>query len=163
MILYACRTSTPDAYVIAKFDEDFNVAATYNLTALTKVTDWSCDCPAGPRPSCRHRKMLQAFLAANAVDTDRFYCYETQSWHQPLATLGEGEPQAAKAADAAEAFHEPLTLDPEVTATEVEQRQRDWRPEPSPEFVKAQEEVFAPILNKMLEIADAAKPKVRRI
>ena len=37
-------------------------------------------CPAGVRPTCRHRKMLPLFMANDAIDTNKFYCYETHQW-----------------------------------------------------------------------------------
>jgi hypothetical protein len=76
MILYNIRRSN-HAYLIAKFDDDFNVESAYELT------ENECSCPAGSRKSCRHRQMLPVFLAANAVDTEQFYCFETSSWVKP--------------------------------------------------------------------------------
>src|ERR1017187_5811710 len=70
----------PHGYAIAKFDEALNLLAAYDTSAK------SCSCPAGPRPTCRHRKMLPRMLGN--VDTDAFYCYETNVWHRPLAPTG---------------------------------------------------------------------------
>ncbi len=80
-ILYNLRR-TADGYIIAKFDEDFNVAGVYTLSPQGRGL--ACDCPAGPRPSCKHRKMVPIFAAAGRIDTSAFYCYETQQWHQPI-------------------------------------------------------------------------------
>src|ERR1035437_2100904 len=79
MILYNIKRG-PHSFAIAKFDADLNLLAAYNTDG-----DY-CSCPAGPRPTCRHRKMLPRMLGK--VDTDEFYCYETQTWHQPLAVPG---------------------------------------------------------------------------
>jgi hypothetical protein len=79
MILYSIRRG-PKGHQITKFDDDFNPAATYDVSV------GACSCPAGPRPTCRHRKMLSRMLAK--VDTDEFYCYETQTWHRPLSAEG---------------------------------------------------------------------------
>lgn len=97
--LYALRTHTL-GYQMAKFDADFNVAAVYSLTATeTKPTEIVCDCPGWLRRAmCKHVRMLHIFQKAEAINTDRFYCYETQTWHQPIQTYGEGEASAAKAA-----------------------------------------------------------------
>ena len=75
-VLYNIKRG-PHGYGIGKFDQDLNLLAAYNTS-----TDY-CSCPAGPRPTCRHRKMLPRMLSR--VATDEFYCYETQTWHQPLA------------------------------------------------------------------------------
>ena len=85
MILYSIRRG-PHGYQLGKFDDDFNVAAIYDVDLK------HCTCPAGPRPSCKHRKMLPRMLGK--VDTEEFYCYETQTWHQPLAREALGSPKA---------------------------------------------------------------------
>lgn len=81
---------------MAKFDGDFNVAAIYHLSTNHRG-GYDCECPAGGRPSCKHRKMVPIFLAAKAVDTLQFYEYETQMWHQPIPTFAPGDPTADKA------------------------------------------------------------------
>jgi hypothetical protein len=47
MTLYSMRS--PD--IITKFDRDGNVQSSYHCSGDT------CDCPAGQRPTCRHRQM----------------------------------------------------------------------------------------------------------
>jgi hypothetical protein len=47
MTLYSMRS--PD--IITKFDRDGNVESSYHCSGDT------CDCPAGQRPTCRHRQM----------------------------------------------------------------------------------------------------------
>ena len=73
MTLYNCHT-IGGAYHMTKFDENMDIESTYELT-LTE-----CGCPAGARNTCRHRKMLPLFLANDAIDTNKFYCYETHQW-----------------------------------------------------------------------------------
>lgn len=75
MILYSLRTA-PFGYTITKFDDDFNVEASYDLSTIGST----CTCPAGARPSCRHRKMLPRML--DRADTDWFYHYESNIWHK---------------------------------------------------------------------------------
>lgn len=89
-VLYNLR-HTSSGYLLAKFDDDFNVEAVYELTPARgrngkETSGWSCTCPAGPRPSCRHRKMLP--IMAPKADTENFYCYETQTWHRPITAEG---------------------------------------------------------------------------
>lgn len=45
-----------DQYRITKWDRDLNVESTYLMTAD------ECECPAGHRPSCRHRQMFSTLL-----------------------------------------------------------------------------------------------------
>lgn len=79
MILYALR-SLDTAFSLAKFDDDFNVASTYTLV------NGSCDCPSH-KPRCKHFAILDAFTKTDRANTDWFYCYERQSWHQPLGQI----------------------------------------------------------------------------
>src|SRR6266403_1732927 len=71
--LYNCHTDGDD-YRITKFDSLGNVESSY-LCSLD-----NCECPAGHRPSCRHRHMLPRFLAKGAVNTFYFYDYDRQGW-----------------------------------------------------------------------------------
>lgn len=78
--LYNIRRG-PHGFQLGKFDHDLNLLAVYDTDAK------HCTCPAGPRPTCKHRKMLPRMLAR--VDTDEFYCYETQTWSRPLAQMAD--------------------------------------------------------------------------
>lgn len=91
MSLYNLRTLNsldPTTYMIAKFDDDFNVVATYTLSP-SRNGHYTCDCPAGSRSvvtkPCRHRLMLPTLLPA--VDTDRFYDHDTRKFCEPLGDL----------------------------------------------------------------------------
>ena len=77
MNLYNLR-STELGYRITKFTMDIEVEASYNLSKDKR----ECDCPAGFRPSCKHRKMI--FRMFDHCDDNWFYCYETQKWHRPM-------------------------------------------------------------------------------
>ncbi len=70
---------------ITKFDSDFNVEATYTTSAQ------GCDCPAGERSSCRHRKMIPIFAQHGHIDDGWFLEYETRQWRKPLAERAELE------------------------------------------------------------------------
>lgn len=73
--LYNCKHSG-DQYRITKFTSDFNVEASY-LCDLT-----ACECPAGHRPSCRHRQMLSKFITREAVGTEWFFDHDRGGWVQ---------------------------------------------------------------------------------
>src|SRR5882762_8941272 len=61
-------------YRCTKFDSLGNVESSYLCTLS------SCECPAGYRPSCRHRHMLPRFIAKDAVNSFYFYDYDRQGW-----------------------------------------------------------------------------------
>lgn len=78
MILYSIR-SLSEGYMIAKFDNDFDIEATY------EVSPFACSCPAFPRrQSCKHQDILAKFITREKVDSEWFYCRESDSWHNPL-------------------------------------------------------------------------------
>lgn len=97
--LYNVRTAD-NGWMLAKFCNDFNVAGIYTVTAGDPPT---CDCPGWPRKrTCKHVRMVSVFALRGAIDTNEFYCYETQQWHLPLAHLGlEDDPSAKRAIEAA--------------------------------------------------------------
>lgn len=73
--LYNCKHSG-DQYRISKFDSDFNLEASYLCDLVT------CECPAGHRPSCRHRSMLPKFILRNYVGTEYFFDFDRGGWVQ---------------------------------------------------------------------------------
>lgn len=75
--LYNIKSSNR-GYEIAKFDLDLNVEATYSVSL------GECDCPAGEKHTCRHRKMLPMFLELDRVDSPYFLDFDTKTWHKPL-------------------------------------------------------------------------------
>lgn len=68
--------TTEGSFVITKYDHiGFEVLSNYHMAdAIT------CECPAGHRPSCRHRQMLPAML--DGIDTERFYRFDDGKWFQ---------------------------------------------------------------------------------
>src|SRR5579859_4963539 len=58
-----------DQYRITKFT-DGNVESSY------LCTETECECPAGVRPTCRHRQMLPSMLAAGITNTHWFWDYD---------------------------------------------------------------------------------------
>lgn len=73
--LYNCRHDG-DQYRISKFDTDWNVEASYLCDLV------ACECPAGHRPSCRHRQMLPKFIQRNYVGTAFFFDFDRGGWVQ---------------------------------------------------------------------------------
>lgn len=87
MSLYNLKTLAADTFMIAKFSDDFEVESCYTL--VRKGFSYTCDCPANNRPvvtkPCRHKLMMPTLLPA--VDTDRFYDFDTQKFSTPLGDL----------------------------------------------------------------------------
>lgn len=73
--LYNCRHSG-DQFRITKFTPNFDVESSY----LTTITE--CDCPAGHRPTCRHREMLPKFIARDHIGDEWFYDFDRGGWVQ---------------------------------------------------------------------------------
>ena len=78
MSLYNCKQEG-SSYRITKFDPDLNPEGSY------LVTPSNCECPAGVRPTCRHRKMLSTIK--DRANTEWFYDYDNGIWH----SFGVGE------------------------------------------------------------------------
>ena len=79
MTTYTCR-ATPAGFRFAKFDELGAPVATHTVDPSGRF----CDCPAGTRPDCRHRQMLQAFAAEGRIDSGWFYNPDEEEWEPPL-------------------------------------------------------------------------------
>lgn len=95
--LYTCKTVDVSTWRIAKFDTNMALEASY-------VLDWDlCECPAGDKPTCRHRKMLKTFISAGHVNDGWFLDYDAKVWSKPLAELlSAGEPTACQPSPAKE-------------------------------------------------------------
>lgn len=76
MALYSYRST---GYV-TKFDRDGNVEASY------QVSPEACTCPAGHRPTCRHRQMLPKMLEVGAEDSPMFYDFDKDQFFEPLVS-----------------------------------------------------------------------------
>lgn len=107
--LYNIRTLSTGRWAITKFDIDLNPEATYTLA--TDGASLTCDCPAGVRPSCRHRHMLPFFAQAGAIDAGMFYQYETQAWHMPFKARAD-DPEASASAAKAVSLSQPTPPSP---------------------------------------------------
>jgi hypothetical protein len=71
--IYNCKTDG-DHYRITKFNEYMDVESSY------LCTEEECECPAGDRPSCRHRQMLPKFQARKATKGQWFFDYDREGW-----------------------------------------------------------------------------------
>lgn len=108
MPLYNCRHAG-DQYRITKFTENMDVESSYLCT-----TD-ECDCPAGVRPTCRHRQMLPRFLSRNAVGNEWFFDYDRGGWVQM------GNEWAAEVLNTSRAEEPAPAKEPTLTGLQEEQ------------------------------------------
>jgi len=74
-ILYNCRHDG-DQYRITKFDDDMNPQGSYLLSLE------ECECPAGVRPTCRHRQMLPKFIARSHIGDEWMFDFDRGGWVQ---------------------------------------------------------------------------------
>lgn len=127
--LYSCRHSG-DQYRITKMDAYANIESSYLCTAT------ECECPAGHRPSCRHRDMLPKFIHRGHVGDDWLWDHDRGGWvqgagveltAQPLLVQSEQSLTGDNFIDAV--FGEPSTFD--ILAPEGLGQASE--PEPSPQ------------------------------
>ena len=79
MTLYNLKTDG-DQWRITKFTNDLDVESSYLLS------ETECECPAGSRPTCRHRQMLPTLIAEGLENTSGFYDFENK-----VVLVPEGE------------------------------------------------------------------------
>lgn len=112
MALYNLR-SADGQWIVTKFDNDLNVESSY------AVSESECACPAGSRPTCRHRQMLPKMLAVGAEDTPMFYNYDSDQFLEPIAgdtdIISPLEPELASAASESSSYLEGLSQTPTTT------------------------------------------------
>lgn len=81
--LYSLRDDG-DQFRVTKFDADLNIESSYLMTAT------ECTCPAGVRPTCRHRQMFPDLLPR--VNTSWLWNFDARVWIAgPAETLTPGE------------------------------------------------------------------------
>ena len=99
-------------YIITKLTPDFVAEATYNLSLR------ECTCPAGHRPTCRHRQMLPTFLAAGHISDGYLLSWPLLVWlpphnpdgSDPVPSAGEAPNLAERAESAPHLTSQPSTL-----------------------------------------------------
>jgi hypothetical protein len=125
-------------YHIAKFDADLNCSSCYILSNGT------CDCPQGHKPTCRHRKMLPLFLKEKHIGDGWFLDYDTKLWRKPPA-------------DSLSEAHGPLT-EAEPYQTNVYQAELDKlkiENELKRKMLAERERAIKPMLNAIKEIIES--------
>ena len=85
MALYNLKSSDGQ-WRITKFTNDLDVEASY----ITSEAE--CECPAGNRPTCRHRQMLPRMLNVGAEDSGMFYDFDTDQFLEPIADSDDTQP-----------------------------------------------------------------------
>ena len=85
MSLYTLKSSDGQ-WRITKFTNDLDVEASY----ITSEAE--CECPAGSRPTCRHRQMLPKMLNVGAEDSGMFYDFDTDQFLEPIVDSEDTQP-----------------------------------------------------------------------
>lgn len=68
-------------FEVKKFDKDFNFLQQYFVTELgADSANMICTCPAGAKPTCRHRQMVRLFEAEGKLNTGEFYHFDKKKW-----------------------------------------------------------------------------------
>lgn len=128
--LYSCKSEIDHAgnttFRITKFDGDMNVESSYIVHGSNLI----CNCPAGVRPSCRHRDMLPKFIARGAVNTMWMFDFDRSGW---VSMDLEGELAASVAPGHTDLMVSPESIDEYLRNEEVEvSRALSTGIEPSP-------------------------------
>lgn len=88
MTLYSCHEIPGAGYAMHKFDNDLNPEGSYEVTNAT------CTCPAGVRPTCKHRsRLLPAFLLRKHIGDGWFLNDQNMMWHRPVSEVHQPLPQ----------------------------------------------------------------------
>lgn len=89
MSLYSMR-SLPNSgqFTITKFDDDLNVESSYEFRNAHGT--YTCFCPAGQRPTCRHRQMFP--MLQLRVDSPWMLDFDTRTWVDPTGEAGREQP-----------------------------------------------------------------------
>ena len=126
MILYNCHTEG-DRWRITKFN-DGELESTYICTPI------ECECPAGVRPSCRHRQMLPQMLAHHIQDSMWF-----MDWDRSGAIVDFN--------GASKRLYDDLQrlLPNELAATPVLPTEQDTKPQPLPLTVRLRDDEGPPL------------------
>lgn len=86
MSLYNIKSSI-DGFIITKFDDDLNVESSYEYHTMSNGPD-VCHCPAGQRPTCRHRQMFP--MLQLRVDSPWMLDFDTRQWVDPTGEAATG-------------------------------------------------------------------------
>ena len=99
MSLYNMKTENNGDLRITKFTDDLEPEYTNGKQSSYITSRDACDCPAGHRPTCRHREMLPAFVSTARVDTAWMYDHDNETWYYYDPNAGkmlDHEPVASK-------------------------------------------------------------------
>lgn len=90
--LYTIRQNKPDdvTYECVKVDPDSTSVQVYHISDLPGGA-MICTCPAGGRPTCRHRQMLRLFQAEERINSGWMYQFDSKKWFEPQTDDQNGE------------------------------------------------------------------------
>jgi len=135
---------------ITKFTNDLEVESSY----ITSINE--CECPAGNRPTCRHRQMLPKMLNVGAEDSGMFYDFERDQFLELITDPEDTQPVIVSP------MEDELEDEPELPP----QAAQDILSPPEPaSFRQIHDGVVSPEMAKMIEAVHPALngPLRRRI
>lgn len=67
---------------VTKFTPDLEVESSYYMNWIESANGgyFDCQCPAS-RFDCRHKTIHTLIKSQNEIDGDRFFCFETKTFH----------------------------------------------------------------------------------
>jgi len=68
---------------VTKFNADIEPESSYVMNHIDNPEGgfYDCQCPAS-KFDCRHKDILKRIKAADKIDSDLFFCFETKSFHE---------------------------------------------------------------------------------
>lgn len=70
---------------ITKFTPDLEVESSYTMSFIPSQGAeggyYDCNCPAS-KFDCRHKSILKQFEAYGQIDGEKFFCFETKTFHE---------------------------------------------------------------------------------
>ena len=168
MTLYNLKSSD-GAWRITKFTNDLEVESSY-ITSLQE-----CECPAGSRPTCRHRQMLPKMLNVGAEDSGMFYDFERDQFLEPITddtedtqpaivSPVEEEPETAAAGgpNVSALFLDGLSQTVHTTVNYMEDGSVEiveHKPTPSPSFTQIHDGAVTPEMERVIK-SEAPHPAI---
>lgn len=74
--IYTVLSGTTENWTVTKMDRDWEVEDTYYVSKHVSV----CSCFAGSKSTCRHRQLVDIFVAEQKVDSREAYDFDKQRW-----------------------------------------------------------------------------------
>jgi hypothetical protein len=78
--LYSVFKVGQDHWHIVKYDKKLMIEEGMYEVSRTGRGEWLCECPAGIKPTCRHRELVHIFTKSHKVGSNKKYDYDNLKW-----------------------------------------------------------------------------------